>query len=443
MKKSRIFFIAGILLILFAIYNIVMMNVSKTDDGYSSLINQEGFVPILAAEESAADDGLLQRDELSRNIPDRIIIPEINLDAPVVIARAVTTTIDKKEYVQFLVPEKFAAGFHENSAPLGEMGNTVLSGHHNAYGEVFANLYKLKTGDIINLYSKGTLYQYIVTNTMILKEKDEPLDVRLENARWILPSDDERLTLVTCWPHESNTHRLIVVAIPLQNAQAANTQTPCDDDEINSLLQEYLEAYLKSSYYMQTTSLHLNGERQLILNLQGLNKDIEQLDANKCLLYLEDNLMDYVDALILKAGFDQAAYQGEEYKQVNTLLASYQTLLESYFQSYDSTIRTDMLHSFENQDFSNPTGQPATINATNSADKSLNIREKATANSRFLGSLPSGNSTVVIGKSLDENWLLIPFKDGLGWINAEYTQLNTPMSMIPFVLNQVIEQDGN
>ena len=38
--------------------------------------------------------------------------------------------------------------------------------------------------------------------------------VRLANARWIQPSEDERLTLITCWPYESNTHRLIIVALP-------------------------------------------------------------------------------------------------------------------------------------------------------------------------------------------------------------------------------------
>jgi len=38
--------------------------------------------------------------------------------------------------------------------------------------------------------------------------------VRQENARWIAPTDDERLTLVTCWPYTNNTHRVVVVAKP-------------------------------------------------------------------------------------------------------------------------------------------------------------------------------------------------------------------------------------
>jgi sortase A len=50
---------------------------------------------------------------------------------------------------------------------------------------------------------------------MILPEKYEQLDVRMNNAQWILPSVDERLTLISCWPYESNTHRLIIVARPI------------------------------------------------------------------------------------------------------------------------------------------------------------------------------------------------------------------------------------
>jgi len=49
---------------------------------------------------------------------------------------------------------------------------------------------------------------------MILEERDAPVEQRLENARWLARSEDERLTLITCWPPESNTHRLIIVAIP-------------------------------------------------------------------------------------------------------------------------------------------------------------------------------------------------------------------------------------
>jgi sortase A len=148
-------------------------------------------------------------------IPDRIVIPAIQLDAPLVPATLRTIKYLGKIYPQWKVPNFFAAGWAPTSAPLGIIGNTVLFGHHNADGEVFAHLVDLQVNDLIVLYSGGTEFSYMVVLKMILPERNEPVDVRLQNARWILPSLDERLTLLTCWPYASNTHRLIIVAIPI------------------------------------------------------------------------------------------------------------------------------------------------------------------------------------------------------------------------------------
>ena len=132
--------------------------------------------------------------------------------------------------IQFLVPEEYAVGWYEGSAPLGVTGNTVFSGHHNAFGEVFKGLVDLEVGDTIILLSGAKQFNYVIANKMILPEKDQPLDVRLDNGRWILPSKDERITLVTCWPKRSNTHRLILVAVPItgqgQGGQLIPTSTP-------------------------------------------------------------------------------------------------------------------------------------------------------------------------------------------------------------------------
>jgi sortase A len=106
----------------------------------------------------------------------------------------------------------YAAGWHETSAPLGVPGNTVLNGHNTTNGEVFRDLYTLEAGDTITSYSGDTPYAYSVTAVLILPEAGQPLEVRAENARYILPSDDERLTLVTCHPYGSLRYRLIVIA---------------------------------------------------------------------------------------------------------------------------------------------------------------------------------------------------------------------------------------
>jgi sortase (surface protein transpeptidase) len=53
-----------------------------------------------------------------------------------------------------------------------------------------------------------------VSETLILPEAGQPLGVRRENARYVMPTDDERLTLVTCHPYGSLRNRLIVIARP-------------------------------------------------------------------------------------------------------------------------------------------------------------------------------------------------------------------------------------
>lgn len=147
--------------------------------------------------------------------PVRLVIPSINLDAPVIPASTQVIKVAGQSYVQWLAPDLFAAGWHSGSARLGMPGNTVLNGHHNIDGEVFGGLVNVVLGDRILVYSHANVFTYIVANRMILPEKYQELDIRMNNARWILSSDDERLTLITCWPKESNTHRLILVASPV------------------------------------------------------------------------------------------------------------------------------------------------------------------------------------------------------------------------------------
>lgn len=148
-------------------------------------------------------------------IPLHMVIPVIGLDAPIMSVQPELVNVGRVELLQWISPNEYAAGWHETSARLGEVGNTVINGHHNTSGEVFKRLVELIEGDLIKVYSDQHLFTYQITNKMILPEKYETLEVRIKNAQWILPSQDERLTLITCWPYESNTHRLIIVAKPI------------------------------------------------------------------------------------------------------------------------------------------------------------------------------------------------------------------------------------
>ena len=69
---------------------------------------------------------------------------------------------------------------------------------------------------------EGNEFLYQVESNERFRELGESLEVRQKNASWISPTDDERITLITCWPYTSNSHRVIVVAKPVSPEQAAS-----------------------------------------------------------------------------------------------------------------------------------------------------------------------------------------------------------------------------
>lgn len=147
--------------------------------------------------------------------PNRIVIPKIGLDAPIVDVGWAVVERGEQRYTEWETADN-AAGRHVNSARPGEAGNVVLSGHHNTKGEVFRAISELKlaAGDAIYLYNgDGQRFTYIVDEVTDppLLEVGASEEQRIANARYILPTNDARVTLVTCWPYWTNTHRVVVV----------------------------------------------------------------------------------------------------------------------------------------------------------------------------------------------------------------------------------------
>jgi len=148
-------------------------------------------------------------------LPDRLIIPSLDLYVDIRPVGYWEINFEGSIYRQWDTVDDYATAWHNTSARVGVPGNTVISGHHNVYGKVFENLYTLKKGAVIQVKTVGNkLITYRVVRVLVLEEKYQPLEVRLENARWIQTSNDERLTLVSCWPNNDNSHRVIVVAVP-------------------------------------------------------------------------------------------------------------------------------------------------------------------------------------------------------------------------------------
>jgi sortase A len=169
--------------------------------------------------------------------PAHIVIPDLKIDARVVEMgwRAVDTpTGPQSEWDLDAI--RNAVGHHLNSALLGETGNVVISGHNNIYGrefepislawpnepaavqrlDDFTDRTDILNGRDVQLYNAaGQRFDYRITEFYRLKDTGVPIAQRIANGRFMQPTDDARLTLVTCWPIWSNTHRLVVVAKPV------------------------------------------------------------------------------------------------------------------------------------------------------------------------------------------------------------------------------------
>lgn len=148
--------------------------------------------------------------------PTRVVIPSVGIDAPVIPTHWEMQEVAGAQQPVWVVPDAPLVGWHETSAPLGQVGNTVLNGHNWPENGPFRFLYKVQPGDPLILYSGHLVFLYRVDEVLLLPEAGQPLEVRQANARYIQPTDDERVTLVTCHPYGSTRFRLIVVAHPAE-----------------------------------------------------------------------------------------------------------------------------------------------------------------------------------------------------------------------------------
>lgn len=150
---------------------------------------------------------------ISPELPSAIEIPAIKVNAKV-IAVGPGKKVGKSS-VEWSSPNKGQVGWHNYSGRLGEAKNIVLNGHNNIQGSVFRKLYTLQAGDLLTVSSASYVRVYQVQEVLKLLERGVSYEQRVQNAQYIQPMNDDRLTLVSCWPETSNTHRIIVIAKPV------------------------------------------------------------------------------------------------------------------------------------------------------------------------------------------------------------------------------------
>ncbi len=156
----------------------------------------------------------------------RIVIPRILVDKKVIEVGWALQNIDGQEVAIWDV-DKYRVGHHRGTANPGEGGNIVLAGHSGGKAFPFNDIIYLQPGDLIELYSNEQVFEYHVSDNILVDEVGQPIEKRLENARYIEPADEEVVTMVACWPLSGPNkfnQRIIIRAKPV-NAQPAITET--------------------------------------------------------------------------------------------------------------------------------------------------------------------------------------------------------------------------
>jgi sortase A len=120
-----------------------------------------------------------------------IDIPSIKLRSPIVEGVALSNL-------------EVGIGHFPGTPGIGKTGNSVFAGHRSyTFGSFFNRLDELKNGDSIYLQNMKSRFEYIVYDKSLVLPEDISV---LDNT------EKQIITLITCHPIYSATHRLIIRA---------------------------------------------------------------------------------------------------------------------------------------------------------------------------------------------------------------------------------------
>lgn len=202
MKKiGFVLIIIGLLIIIYAVGSNLLVNKQSNDkvSEYESYINWINDNQISQQDMDYVDSNQQQLED-NFEIPDGLLgIMEIDkIDLSVTIAEGT----DNKSIT-------LSVGHFPETAMAGEKGNFSVVGHRSyRYGAYFNRLDELASGDIVRVKTADGVFEYMVDESFVV----EPTET------WVLePTEEATITLITCTPIRTATHRLIVKGHLLEN----------------------------------------------------------------------------------------------------------------------------------------------------------------------------------------------------------------------------------
>jgi sortase A len=191
-----ILIITGLLMILVPLTGTLFYQ-AKQDEIYQNYLDLQenmdsGSLSASVNPDLAEDDDQVvgEEDKWRPSVIGRIKIPAIEMDLLLIEGTSAAEL-------------NWGAGHIIGSALPGAPGNCSIAGHRNyVFGSYFSRLDEVVVGNIITLNYQKTDYQYVVDEIFIV----EPDDVSVLKSK----AGQSTVTLITCTPKGSNTHRLIV-----------------------------------------------------------------------------------------------------------------------------------------------------------------------------------------------------------------------------------------
>lgn len=132
----------------------------------------------------------------------QLIIPSLSIDVSIVPEVPGT---DEQKYLEAL---RGGVAHYAGTALPGAIGNAFIFGHSSytesqAYSEIFKNLNQLTTNDQIYIHKQDIVLKYRVIESKIVAADDLAI---------LAQGNDEKLTLMTCWPIGTAKERMVVIA---------------------------------------------------------------------------------------------------------------------------------------------------------------------------------------------------------------------------------------
>ena len=167
------------------------LNVDEIEDAMSKRRAEEASEIASAQADASAP---AQQDKLREmSIPNGIIgimeIDEIDL---------VVTMADGTDNKSITL----SVGHFPNSAMPGQAGNCAIVGHRSyRYGAYFNRLDELEAGDTVRIKTVDGIFTYCIDTKQVV----EPTELSVLDT-----TDDATITLITCTPIRTATHRLVL-----------------------------------------------------------------------------------------------------------------------------------------------------------------------------------------------------------------------------------------